>query len=565
MKAKKFLTILLCLMMVLSLAACSKGGSGETSTQGDQTSQSTDSNKNAVGVIEEDTTGKVNASGETTTESTVIAEEFNIGMNMSPTSLNPWQGKNGEIMPIIYQTFAQLTYGSDEYQYQTMKSYTQVDEKTFDIEIYDYIKDANGNPLTADDVVWCFDQAVGGGFVPSLSNLESWEKLNDTTIRFKFKTTPTYKDFPNLLTGVKLVTRASYEASEDEMATTPVGTGHYKVTEFTAGYRITIERVEDYWQTDESLIADYDKANVKTINFYIITESAQMAIALENGTIDFSRNVSNKDVVEFQDGGKYDDDFWTYVCHKSVTFDLLLNASEESLCNNINLRNAILYAVDSDACAKKLEGVSTHDISNTNFSDYNPAWENEDNYYNTNLDKAKEYFDAYLKETGKKAEDVQLTILCQSGMNMPDAAVIIQACLEQLGMPAITINPVQATVENTYLAEKGDWDLYIASGGANFYVVDAYNACFHDSQTKWEGNKIHIEDEKLQELINTCLVTETHTQENVDALHNYVIEMAYGKSLAQPVYSTVSANWIESLYFSHNLTLVPGACTFGTK
>lgn len=61
-----------------------------------------------------------------------------------------------------------------------MKELTQVDELTYDVEIYDYIHDQAGNPLTANDIKFCYDTAKESGNLPKLASIESIEVLSET-------------------------------------------------------------------------------------------------------------------------------------------------------------------------------------------------------------------------------------------------------------------------------------------------------------------------------------------------------------------------------------------------
>ena len=66
------------------------------------------------------------------------------------------------------------------------KEITQVDEKTVDVEIYDYIVDQAGNPLTAADVAWSYQSGMDSGNLPKLAAIASVEAKDDYTVRFVF-------------------------------------------------------------------------------------------------------------------------------------------------------------------------------------------------------------------------------------------------------------------------------------------------------------------------------------------------------------------------------------------
>ena len=76
-------------------------------------------------------------------------------------SLNPWASgriTKDMVTYVLYETLASCQSGSTEIDSIMMESYEQVDDVTYDVTIYDYITDAEGNNITASDVVFSFKQ-----------------------------------------------------------------------------------------------------------------------------------------------------------------------------------------------------------------------------------------------------------------------------------------------------------------------------------------------------------------------------------------------------------------------
>jgi ABC-type transport system substrate-binding protein len=234
-----------------------------------------------------------------------IHDVINVGINADPGDLSPWAPVStgrSDTEEMLYQALA--TYVNGEAESLLYKDYKlSDDEKYLDVFLYDYIRDSAGNPLKASDVVFSFDKAKASGNIRAISICDKAETLDEYSVRFYLNKQLFIGEIPSFLTQFYIVTRAAYEASPDGMATTPVSTAPYTVTRYTSGYILTFEKNQDYWQTDESLTPARAKTNVKTINFYIITEPSQMTIALENGSIDMSWHVSNDDTHLFDTGG----------------------------------------------------------------------------------------------------------------------------------------------------------------------------------------------------------------------------------------------------------------------
>lgn len=96
------------------------------------------------------------------------------------------------------------------------------------------------------------------------------------------------------------MTKAAYEASSDQMATTPVGTTAYVLTDYIPGSEYAFEKADSYWQSEDNF-TDYQYANVDRIEYYYIPEDSQLAIALESNTVDMVNGLSYTESQRFVD------------------------------------------------------------------------------------------------------------------------------------------------------------------------------------------------------------------------------------------------------------------------
>ena len=62
--------------------------------------------------------------------------------------------------------------------------YKEVDDLHWQVEIYDYIYDSEGNHITADDVVFSFNELVESGNAFKYASFESVKKIDDYTVEF---------------------------------------------------------------------------------------------------------------------------------------------------------------------------------------------------------------------------------------------------------------------------------------------------------------------------------------------------------------------------------------------
>ena len=88
------------------------------------------------------------------------ADKVVVGITIDPGNIGPFQGMSAGRIGILFTTYEFLvTKVNGERVNCLAKEITQVDEKTVDVEIYDYIVDQAGNPLTAADVVYSLELA----------------------------------------------------------------------------------------------------------------------------------------------------------------------------------------------------------------------------------------------------------------------------------------------------------------------------------------------------------------------------------------------------------------------
>ncbi len=158
----------------------------------------------------------------------------------------------------------------------------------------------NGDPMTADDVVFSLDRMFHPTFPPYVtrsreyfSNMEKVEKVDDYTVRVHTK-----RPDPILLTLLNvqqsMIVPEKYikgltgspDVAEDSdfeaFGLKPVGTGPYAITEFVPGQKLVWERFDKYWGEKP----DLEKAAVTRIN-----EMAARITALKNGEVDIITNV----------------------------------------------------------------------------------------------------------------------------------------------------------------------------------------------------------------------------------------------------------------------------------
>ena len=433
------------------------------------------------------------------------------------------------------------------------KGYTEVDDRHWEVEIWDNVYDSEGNHLTADDVIFSYQTRIDAGTTAKYDAFESIEKTGDYTVMFTWTdAVETVGSLELILGETYLYTQAAYESHN--FASDPIGTGPYKVTELVSGSKVVMEKRDDYWKKDDLTL--YETTNIDTIEYDIITESSQNYIGLQTGSIDFSNNVPDENVKDFEEGGKFADQYEVYKKLGTLTYILACNESEGNIGANQDFRLAVYYALNNEAIAKVAGSfVGAQTFANPAGVDYSPEWAEFESYVGTFDDSlAKEY----LEKSGYNGE--KLTIVGESTEAAKSMMTMIQALLLNIGVQ-VEISAVDyPTVVATTTGTEG-WDiaLFYYGGGAN---ISGMNRILNDDEWGTGCSFGFVNDDKLDELFDTAKTADGHSAESMSALVSYIIENAYFDMIAYPTTSIVYTNKLAELKMDSGNVIAPNACIF---
>ena len=511
---KKLLALLLALVMSVSLLAGCGGGGDNNANAGNNNGNGSSGNNGNSGN---------NGSGSGKQElvigcSTDIGSLYPFGAATSPVKTKRvlayellfWQEEDGSLQPSIGKSWKSLGNG------------------TYQVEIFDYIYDSAGNHMTADDIIFSLERYMEDGQnVGSYSTLTEYKAVDDYTVEFTFSP-EILGQYKVLFSNLHCVTQKAWEDSGDDMATYPVGTGGYTLNkeESMPGATYVFEKRDDYWQTDEQYISDYNRHTPDKVTVKIITDVSTLAIALQNGEIDYSADISATDLVQFIDenGNALPGYIKVEGVNNSFTH-LIFNCGPNSPCQDINLRRAICYAIDAAACnytAYGSLGTVCNAATNPNLGDSGVEF-GHDNYFPYDPDYAKEL----LAQSSYKGETIR--ILVQPVAVVSDCAPLVQAYCDAVGIKVELLEYDMAQYRTIRKDESGlefDIELYGSAGGGDDYVfrsileVDQRN--YKDGDTE-----LNIIDDKLQALYEDVAGVDTNSPEAVQAFLDYLEEQCY--------------------------------------
>ena len=116
-------------------------------------------------------------------------------------------------------------------------------------------KFSNGEPITADDVVFSFNALITKGspvYRFYYADIDRVEKITPHHVRFYFKPNTKNRELPLIISSLKIFSAKDFNNREyDKPTLTPfLGNGPYKIKKFEAGRYIVFERDKNYWAKD---------------------------------------------------------------------------------------------------------------------------------------------------------------------------------------------------------------------------------------------------------------------------------------------------------------------------
>lgn len=557
------------------LAACSgktdnTSPSADTSSTGGNTS-SQEAIKEAEERSEAGWSSELIADNETATDSYIMPI---IRGKMSATStiaphLTAGQVNAGQVLRLAYQgLMEQVVFGGDpspllaDPDKGERGGWDHEDGTVFyTIYLRENIHDSEGNPIDANDVKFCYDYTYGTSGLQSSNTFVACEVIDKYTIKFEFNRELVNHGEVATFFGLNIFSQKHFEASSDPLSRHACGTGPYIVTDFTPEASADLELYDGYWAEDVELSKLW-KTNVQHVRYDCINETAQVVIALQQGNLDYS-DLSSAYVGEFEN----DDRYQILTLKNNVCRMIYFNCHPDTKCGDINLRLAIANAVNIDQVNEGLGkgyGARLYGPGNTNYPDYDPAWEKLDNY-NTRVGAGdKEVVQKYLDAAGYKGEE--LVLMTASNDDVKNISVIIQSQLMQYGIN-VKLDPRDNTALNQAKSDYTAWDMQIgeqASRGlcASIMAGQAFNASEASFATYGGVSANFIDDPYLDEISDEILNVNTYSQEGVDRQWKYLIEKCYVVGLQCNYTNHVLPANVTSVCINASNQLHITACTF---
>ena len=447
---RKVLSAGLVLVLALSLAAC---GSSSSSDEDTSSAEETDSSEDA--------------SSEDTSDSS--SDIVNIGFSDALSSINPLNMSMSFVdLYASSLSFLPLVAYNSEYGVDSMiaESITTEDNLTFHITIRDDAYWSDGEPITADDVIYTilkisspevanynfdFSRFLGfeDGTSPSgATEIEGLVKIDDKNLEMIATSEMSLESFYNgIATWICILPQHALEDIADEdLSTTDwfdnptVVSGPYIVQDYDLLNYVSYTANENYFM---------GTPNISTLNIKIM-DGSSLLTSLQSGELDMvhpSTAIPSTDQEALEDLEGY-----------TITYsDNIINEMtfiNTSTITDSRVRQAIVLAIDREALVESI--LSGHgEVTDSFICSASPYYNSENDTNSYDPDKAKEL----LEEAGWD-ESTVLTWNVNSGDE--SAILAVQIAQQQLAEVGITVE-INTVDLATLQTEAGTEDVDLTS------------------------------------------------------------------------------------------------------
>lgn len=325
------------------------------------------------------------------------------------------------------------------------------DNLTYTFKLRDDVKWSDGEPFTADDVVFTYEameQEDNLGWAYSQLVYDQGtvkvEKVDDYTVSFTFPfVTPTAIE---MLSQIFIMPEHIYKDVTDfehnDYNMNSVGTGPYKLVDYQSGSYLKFEANENYYKGEPS---------IKNVVFQIIENADTAILALQNGEVDAYQMTP-------QQVKKLDLDasnLTAYSYTEGRVGYLQIN------CNRVtdeNVRKALLFAMDRKAMDDAaFESDEYYSIPYT-FLPTNSQFYTEDGVekYEQDVDKAK----SMLEEAGVSGLKLKLGYISSDAVQSAQA-LLIQEQLQEVGVTVELAGGDGTAIANAMKDPDNEYDMYL--------------------------------------------------------------------------------------------------------
>jgi len=355
---------------------------------------------------------------------------------------------------------------------------TSEDQLTWTFQLRQGVQFHNGDPFTADDVVYSYNRIID----EELSNAYRFSSVkkvtapDDQTVELTLSQ-PT----PNLLAliggfkGMAIVHQQNVESGE--VTTNPIGTGPFAFESFTPGDSIVLTANQDYWG---------GAPGIGSVRYTFIPEPTVALANLQSGQVHWTDNLPPQQVESLEGNEQLElgvvpsNDYWYFATNQArKPFD------------DPRVREALAWGIDREAITEAAKfGLATVNQtaiprSSKWYYDYAP--------YSHDPERARQL----LAEAG--VENLRIDMMVTN--EYPETVTAAQVMADQLGEAGIQLD-IRTEDFATWLDEqaKGNFDAFMLGWLGNIDPQDFYYSQHHsDGANNYQNYSNPEVDEALDQ------------------------------------------------------------------
>jgi peptide/nickel transport system substrate-binding protein/oligopeptide transport system substrate-binding protein len=321
------------------------------------------------------------------------------------------------------------------------------DGMTFTFKLRPGVKFHNGREMTAEDIKYSIERVVnpatqspGAGFFASIkghepvtggqaTELEGITVVDPQTIKFELSRPDATFLHVMALNFAHVVPKEAVEEHGADFGKNPVGTGAYKLAEWTLGQRLVFEKNTDYWREGVPFL--------DRITFEIGQEPNVALLRLQQGEVDIlGDGIPPAQFLQVKDDPQYKD--WIVEGGQLHTGYLTMNVNTPPF-DDAKVRQAVNHAINKDRIVRIINNRAVP--ANQPLPPSMPGYAKDYQGYAYDPEKAK----ALLSEAGH-AEGFSTELYAMNTDPNPRIAQAIQQDLAAVGIQAEIKSLAQANV-----------------------------------------------------------------------------------------------------------------------
>ena len=523
-KSRKLIALIIVLIMASGLIAACGGGGGDSETSGSPSAnQSTQ--PTTTGGTSPDFEQQQTGTAEAPEEGANLADHMDILFDISGlTVVNPnasgATGASSIIYDLVHDKLLEIR-GPGIYVPGLATHWETDDFQTIRFYLREGVTFHNGDPFSAEDVKFTIEIALASPAGTAWTRLRFIEEVNvidPYTVDIVYNTPNADYEFEISHWGSGILNQRAYnEAPDDFVHWGMVGTGPYRMIEFSSANVIRLERNEDYWG---------EEPPTRSLAFWSVAEQATRYVMLQTGQVQMVQGLNSEDLDELL--GNPDFNVIQDLLHMPTY--LGFNNQGDAIMMDTNFRLAVAHAINQDDLATVVGGNWTRGWPSGNLWGLRTPFYREDLPRRAqDLTLAAQYLDASVYN----GEPIELVAVGDAGQR---AAELVQIQLAEIGIDiSIEMMDVPSYVEAFAYNPSSTRQMSIFSIGVSPTALGTLRALMYSGSNT---NRLNINSELLDR--NTDLLA---TEQNPDRQRELVYEIQqhlYDTLAGIPIYHGVS-------------------------